>query len=1431
MKRELSGGITSRKRFAGKSDFSVKQVSTTLLLLLLCLLLPTTLKAVTTTIDFGPAATAAQFTADNPGNSNYNCTVTMGEDYSPIGNGAKKGVIINWKNSKTNSTDISRVAFLLNTNGVGNADNTGAGFYLRRNSSLSSRPAGLYTGSSGNKLAVLGLKPGNKVTISLAAGSVKYVQSVHADEGQGDLYNYNGATLNLTNPITINSLGDLIIEATQGTYIKSITIEEEIATYTIQTNSSDNSTEFWFTAPGSLEVNDFAIPYMSVSFGSAKDYLVVQGSSPNDCAAHMFQTTGQYAGTETLSTDANTNWQPSAGNFYAFRPTGGGKVEVSGSLTGSKTHLFVYDPAKNNGNGGWEGNYPTFYSETYTSGSFNFNVEKDKVYYICIDNGENSGEHSNAFHLHWFKFTPTFRLDALAKVVDLDKDVENGSIKLTKIYGYGNRTNITVKRCTANIDETTVNARIVSNNDGSGYLTIDKPTFASGTDKAGTIILDVETGGGDAAFVVTFPYNADYNMDETTGRSQGHTWNFLDTRLSDSNIKNCKIRQTDGTYTTGTNTGILSIGQYKDTNSQFRKETDNREWTEGWVIKDLQGNITDPMYKNVFDMVGDNADMIWETEGLWFDTGTNLSCLYNENDNPTYYKIENNQRVETDPAQPTEFRYTSIDPDRYVGLLPDANGASSFTIPGLKDGDRVLIFMKSSAKSGSDREAIFLNIEGAGDAIGTPINSSDLYGAGGAIWAEHERYEGCYHFVKIGDGNMKFTMKRGAICKLMYIHIYSGKRLDTDHIERGGNSPLLFLNDEGTAQENAAGGYYNLHYRGKGENIKAQVLVQSGNLTNDGLEAATGTFSTDKFWYFKDSKTIRPANYDKNYIQFKSTVGEFGTFRLRLMDMDFIHDNGAQTGLSGQGYKYVCDFADRNFTVGYREKKSYPYTWDFTDMMGFSSSDIAAENTNYPETTNKYERKGWDISLWDKDGYMLIGNEYDANNDGDIFSQNKNGFGNQLYANDKIIPETQGLWFYMDDNNPVHNRCMQITNKGLHFVNQNLDDNHNPWWNYKMVVPSVPSGAAVYLRMKRDPRIEETDKKYSEKDNVNVLFLNTRFHFGTSSETNPKTSLTEDTQDVYATTKNEGNYAFFKVPGTEDEYILVVKNTGAEDHLTFTLNGWIVKKLSVSEDFKKVNKFGWATESRDHVIDQALTTELTGNTFETYVVTGADYASKTVTIEKVETSKKVMKKASEGGNQAYIIRNMDMDDSMKDANGKDAPGLVKILDDGFHLFVPDMHDFIKDRQGNQKSEKDMAGSKMKALLGPQTLNKKGEGNIYNYVLTTTVNQVGMDVEKPLNDVGFYRVKNGSSSAGNQGYLPVDCTVPTGTTDGGGAKMSLVFVSSDDSYENVETAIEVPFEVVSGSNNAVYYNLNGQKMSGKPAKGGLYIMNGKKILVK
>lgn len=1421
----------------------VSSVYSMLTLVAIMLMVPSAMKGstVTTTINFEAAGQAAYQMAQNPGNGKYNAEIVMtDENYTAISN-AKIGSVIHHKNGTTGpDIDISRLAFCVNTNGAGNANNTNTGYYLRWDRLANGTPSGLYTGSWNNKLAILGLKPGDKVRFYFAPSSntnnagIHYLQSVHC-YGEGyegnDAYYNSGAYFSNGMTVVITSLGDLIIEANQGTIIKSIEIISEIAEYTITTNG--NTTTFEFTGNGSLEVNDFALPYLSASFGSTNDYLVVQ----NNKQAHMIKGDG----TETLVTDQAQDWKPVAGSFYAFKPTGGGTITVEGGIQGSCVHLFVY-------NNGWEGANGNPYKETYNTDddhyiSFTFPVEKNKTYYICINDKDNN-EHGNAFHLHKFSFTNTFHLEKLAKIVDLDKDVVNGSIQLTKIEGaegLGDHP-VKVKKCTGNIKPNSVIGTI----DEYGYLNITKPEFEEGTDEAGTVILTIDTQGGDAAFVVTFPYHADYGYDEATGRSHGHIWNFIDPRLSDSNIGNSLTWDGYSTYSPGTTTGILSLGQYKTPGSDMRKETDNREWTYGWTIKSSGGDVTDPMYKNVWDMEGDNADMIWETEGLWFETGTNQSCIYNEKD------------AMDGLGQPTQYLQTmTSDPDRYVGLVPnvpnvtDTQNAPSFTIPGLKDGDRVLIYMKSGEKSGSDREAIFFNIEGALDAVGTPIVSTDLYGAGGTQY-HVQRYEGCYHFIKDNsDTPMKFTMVRGAICKLLYIQIYSGKRIDTNHIERGGNSPLLFLNDEGTAQTDAAGGYYNMHYLGKGENIKAQVLAQSGNLTNNGLEAQNGTFSTDKFWYFKDSKTLRPANYNKRYVQFKSTVGEFGVFRLRLMDMDFIHDNGeTTTSISNQGYRYVCDFADRNFTVGYREKMSYPYTWDFTDVNSWrnngSNSDVQQENTKYPETTNKYERLGWDISFWDADGYMLIGNVHDGNNDGDIFSQNKEGFGNQLYANDKIIPETQGLWFYMDNNYPVYNRCAQITSEGLRFANTNLaDGSHTPDWNYKMVVPDVPQNGAVYLRMKRDNTVKDAD-------NTNgTPFLATKFHFGTTDDANQKTSLSTNTEVINGTGNSNSKYSFYKVSGSNDEYIVAVKNTGAMNHLTFTLNGWIVEKVAVSTDSKKLNIRGWATESRDHVIDPELTAYLTGKDIETCLVTGVDYVNKTITLQRVYSSTNttnpslVMSSLADGNKGASILHNTAVTSLSAD------DGEVNILDGGFHLFVPDMHDYGFDTENKYIGQKSITDNT--SMLVAQVSNSNGvrvipawsNGFYTNYALTYKYRKLNADGtpygSTITGDEAFYRIAaGGASSSGNQGYLPllteyVDPhsssygTNPTNTTNN--AKFSIIFQEEFEVNSGIATQIENVESTGRVTTTEGFYNLNGQKINGIPTQKGMYIVNGKKVLVK
>lgn len=1339
----VSGKISLPEVRMNLSSVSYSRMFFLIVAVAMMILSPSAMKAVTTTMNFSEAASSKQYYETR-------FSLTQGDNYSAI-SGAKVGGTVTYRNqggSGDLSFDISRIAFAYNSN-AGIFDQEGSGFYMYAERVGNPWYRGLYTGQWNTELAVLNLKPGDKVTFtysgSTRSGDNANLRNVRAidQNGSGGWLTQVGKGQTTSHTIDITFIGDLVVRANQGTIINSITVESNVAEYDITT--SGNTTSFVFTKGGSLEVNDFSIPYMSVSFGNKNDFLVVG----NDLQSRMFKSDG----TETLQTDASINYQPVAGNFYAFRPTGGGTVTVKGGIQGNCTHLFVY----NNNTGGWEGKNGNFYAATYNTDDdhyieFSFDVEKDKTYYICINNQDNN-EHGNAFHLHEFSFAYTFHLNEFAKVVDLST-VTGDVIALTHIDGaQGLGSNpVKVKRCTGNINP----ASVIGSIDAYGWLNITRPTFVEGTDEAGTVILDIDTQGGEATFVVTFPYHANFGYDEATGRSRGHIWNFIDPRNSDSNIGNCWIYDGYSSYNKGTTEGILSLGQYKTPGSQMRTETDNREWTFSQRQTGSAGGGHDPYYMNVFDMEGDNADMIWETEGLWFDTGTNLSCIYNENN------------AVDDPFKTNPLNFTSpgaTDPDRYVGLLPVTDDKkSSFTIPGLKDGDRVLIFMRSGEGSGAN--GIFLNITGAKDALGNPIDPNDLYKAGGTNW-QHDRYEGCYHFIKDGNGNMTFDMQAGSMCKLLYIHIYTGQRIVTTNIVSqapGDGGKLLFINDKGAELgTNGSSSNMSLRFRNKGQQQKTRVLTCSGNLNYSTLELKKNENT--------DSHFTVGGTYSQS-VDFTSQVGEIGMFRLRMNDVEYSE-------------KYVADFCDRNFTVGYRDKvDSYPYTWDFTDIKDsrFTSAEkLTYEADNYPIEAANSDAYGheWDISLFDENGNMKVNTGWDPITNNLIFSPHKIGFGNQLWAGDDVIPETRGLWFYSEDDSEsnytseysssLYNDCLQITADGIRFANVPDDAGKRvAWWNYKMVVPDVPQNAAVYLRMKRDTSVPDNAKTWSSIDNDDVPFVATRFQFASQS------SKTE----VFTTTevKGDGNYAFYKVSGTDDEWILAVKNTtGAINHLTFTLNGWIVKKLSVSTDSKKVNVKGWTTESRSKIIDPALTAFMTGRDMRTYIVEDVEYSKtkKQATLTRIDTDPSddpkfkdgcLMPVASDGDNNACIILNCTSDGENGIA-GEEA----KLLDGGFHLFVPDMHDFniTENTEGVKKywascGIESLMKSQVSSTNGDKTITGTTDDGYTNYAFTCKYYDIDPATGDIINDPkvlkegiqAFYRIVGAASSTGNQGYLPI-----------------------------------------------------------------------------
>ncbi len=1030
-------------------------------------------------------------------------------------------------------------------------------------------------------------------------------------------------------------------------------------------------------------------------------------------------------------------------------------------------------------------------------------------------------------------FKPNKKIYPLAKWVPNGttavKDDKNGKIgvpnpdtfeteyELADLYGYNDKTSLTIKKMSGNI---TACHPFIKKVQGNHYkLMIDGITFdeANNKDKGGTILIKI----GDAriksnpVYALTIAYSADPTFDGNSGTgTRGHIWDYSSNALNglkyEPNLETPEQTGDNGhaaVYTHNAANPIsyghyfadyfdADISQYSSNDEVLealpKSETgllyeEISSGTSDWMFNyNLQnaGKLYDPLFTNKYDLEGDNADLIWNTEGMVLRTSANSSVMFNE-------------------FTGADIHQSTKDPERYVGILK----GGEFRIPWLMPGDRVIIYM-GTGKGAFNDQAVF-NIRGAYDAVHNEINESDDYIVGGSHWDGEKgdnNYRGCYHFFAQGQrdaegkpvldengkpkpADMVFKMTGGSMCKIYSIQIYRGDRIYTNEIEGDAFYQVTTENDNASKTNT-----WTLKYFGKDE----QLANYSGRYyqMND-ISASTGKFASYPV-------LTNNTNEDGKVVSFSytGTKGDIGTIRVRGKDME-------------KNLNFVADYAEHNVTIAYQETQTYPYTWDFTDVNPYSGPDVANEwtvNNNKVQNSTPVDTH-YNLALWDQNGSMRVNSQaIDTKGQDNIFESNSEQSANQLWAKHGtgneatgiVIPETQGLWFYMDNNDPENNGKMQITSEGL-----TLEAGANGWCN-KVVVPDVPAGGAVYLRMKGSSTSTTPVKKYK---------------FGTGNYT-----------DIAEAT----NCRYYEANGNSGDYIVAIMNTGSKANLTLALGGFVLKKMAVSRDFKTVNRLGWATESRARVIDPALTSEMTGYPFETYIVTGASYANKTVTLSPVTVSSFVMPIAEDGDNNAYIIRNTLLDKERKEGDVP-APGRVQILNNGFHLFVPDMHDYLaenvnkKDDEGNclnQKSENDMRSNLLKALLEPQTLNKQVEGtNIFNYALTSQKNKVGDDTQTYLDEIGFYRIKDGTKSSGNQGYLPVDCTVPTGTTVNGNAKMSLVFASFDEPVENVETAIEVPFEKVFGGSEAVYYNLNGQKLSGKPTQGGLYIVNGNKVLVK
>ncbi len=910
-------------------------------------------------------------------------------------------------------------------------------------------------------------------------------------------------------------------------------------------------------------------------------------------------------------------------------------------------------------------------------------------------------------------FVPDNKVEPLALWVESVES--NQTYELASVSNNYHTSDLYVKKMSDNI--TACNPFI---DDETHTLKINGITFKSGANPGGTILIKIGSGDSAPVFSLTIAYDASWNNGE------GHIWDF--------------------------STNPLNHLAWSYENNQFDVTPlgtgGGDDWTFAYRVKTGDNTGLDPMYLNNHSMDGNNANIIWDTEGLIIKTGSNQSAINNDyTDNGGVIDHGNNTN--------------RPDPDRYVGILP----GGEFRIPNLNADDRVIIYMGSG--SGSGTETIYMDIINAKDAVGTPITTT--YHVGGSLWqADSEKltqkhgtpyYKGAYHFIAAADGDMIFKLEnRGTLAKLYSIKIYTGKHEHTNDLERAkqeydkgdGNGKInynlngyQFFNRYSDAAKN---GCFSMHWRGKGEGLSEPLVVHhTGNAAYDPTHLFHGTIGTNHFIFYKSEKN------------------QFGLLRIRVDVKDL---NGT----------YATDYGLQNIVVGSLDKMNYPYTWDFTDLMKYAYTD----DTDKPIKKALSDALGYDEATEFMDNAIVQWKWYDETTDAyDGYGLHlvNSGFSgemvfpgqSQLYAGDQIIAETQGIDFIQMNTNQKRNGRLRITGQGLYLDEQNVTGGHDYW---RIMIPEVPANAAVYIRAKQIS---------SGSTSAEVEYLNGNNEIATKS---------------------------FDYSGTaaNGDYIYATKQGSTSGDMTFRFQDVVLQKIAVSTDAKQFNAKGWTTESRDHDIDPSLTAYMTGHNVKTYLVTDVSYANKTVELTEIgsnTTTGYLMHKATatSGDNNACVLRN-DADEPLNIVNSSFHLFVPDMHDE---QGVTTGTDYQKKNYYSTKT------SQMRSVLSAGTIEAQS-GDYWNYGLGYQYYDIDPNTGKmvsgsPLHTgaVAFYRIEyEGASSAANKGYLPVLMSA-----GGGAARFSIVFADGD---ENQSVGIVANETESTGNGNYYNLNgqrLNGE----------------------
>ena len=838
----------------------------------------------------------------------------------------------------------------------------------------------------------------------------------------------------------------------------------------------------------------------------------------------------------------------------------------------------------------------------------------------------------------------------------------------------------------------------------------------------------------------------------------------------------------------------------------------NMSNTSRWARGMPTNRGSDYRYLNAVN--GDNGFIVRETAGLQIIAAAPTCAITvgssgDENRSDGHFSIYHGSRG--------DYVYPNIGLHR-----------STLIIPHLPKGAYVAVAWERTNESSGNRIVCenLLDLEG---------KTIDVIRYGGSVrqtGTNAGRDAGFYTMRVAEDGDVSFTQDDQGTSRIVAIHVYYG---DPDTSVPASDDKLYNANDKMD------------RFRGSG---MTQKLMAYAKANEDGTaDTGSGTMELNGILTIGGKQT---SQWLTNFLNFQAPNGvpEFKMVNqdetLHGMTLDlsqtyFDSGNGtyAVPGLSFDGdcwgkavlsvgvrdmNDYLVAYRQYHFTVGVRPTMDYPKTWDFTryfdnatariedspvevlpSTVGLNTKNSLAENTGYTDHTIKEDpaikdtdpTRTWDSgnTLMRNSGeemYLQYGyNQYssyyvdDAMLVCNLGERNADGF---------ILEETRGLGFNIapDEDTDTSKKLQWQMPDGT----VGYGDNCHMTLNGTMTIAAIGSqyrGYYVFLRSSTPPTTVEGLSLVTSGDYNRI-----------------------------------GDY-------NEGQFVYQVTTSG---DMTMTFNSdteiYGIGVTNIRKDaLHPVGGTGWATESRDVDIDHTLTGYYTKHPLRTYAVTYDSYDLNTATVKLTEVKNAAPSDYDDNTqtvDHGYVPKGTGVvlaEMNVSETAPYRVPLFVPAVTTTHEALVPGdnmMHPNLVAKQYDSEVEGD--GTRFLLTNIHWTFTKGGE-------LASEEANSGEEADA----AGFYRHHVWTTDDAAKNTMPANTAyllVPTGqlpvavwnSTASSSRMRNSIAIRFDDITDIKDTRLDADVQ-----NRTGWYTLNGVKLNGQPTKAGLYICNGRKVVVK